>query len=132
MLGDIFWSDLFSKMVDSSSSRRIDKMRAALREHRKRSRKSQLQREEALKNVLSAIEFDIDTLALLLAILIALLKEKGIIRKGDIKALLLKVDKLDGAEDGRLDIRVLRKLLGLSETPQKTYGSENSTTQPDA
>ena len=109
MLGDIFWSDLFSKMVDSSSSRRIDKMRAALREHRKRSRKSQLQREEALKNVLSAIEFDIDTLALLLAILIALLKEKGIIRKGDIKALLLKVDKLDGAEDGRLDIRVLRK-----------------------
>jgi len=129
MFTNPFLSKLFAEVFEKEDPDRLEKMRRALRQHREKLRRQRKKQLQITTAVLDAIEFDIDTLALLVAILIALLKEKGVLKKGEIKALLSKADKLDGKEDGRLDIRVLRRLLGISETypENQSEGTETST-----
>jgi len=63
------------------------------------------------KKVLQMIEQDMDFLALLVAILIIALERKGLVSRDEITALFAEIDAMDGKMDGKLDLRVLRKLL---------------------
>ena len=75
----------------------------------------QMRRSGPSKKILQMIEQDIDFLSLLVAVLIVALERKGVISREDITSLFAKMDAMDGKMDGKLDIRVLRKLLAEGE-----------------
>ncbi|MGH7149340.1 MAG: hypothetical protein ACREIU_01515 [Planctomycetota bacterium] len=69
---------------------------------------SQTRQTAGLAKRVAELEKDAGFLALLLGSVLERLDRKGVVTKEDLKAEMAALDSLDGVEDGRLDIRVLR------------------------
>lgn len=61
------------------------------------------------------LETDINSIALVCMALVASLVEKGVIDELDLKMQLDAIDGLDAADDGQLDLNILRGALGLKK-----------------
>lgn len=87
--------------VDSVRRRQVREMRRLRRDARGR---------EDARERLDRLEDDVGYLSLVLAALIRRLDEKGSVRREELDSVLAELDGLDGLEDGRLSVEVLKQM----------------------
>lgn len=61
-----------------------------------------------LQSQIDGLEDDLGYVALILGAVMAKLDEKGALTRTDVRAALSEIDAIDGVQDGKLDINILR------------------------
>lgn len=75
----------------------------------KRFREARESRAQAsLDKKIESLEADVGYLALVLGALLEKADEKGVLSRDEVRAAIAELDDIDGVEDGRLDVNILR------------------------
>lgn len=102
-------STIVSAAFGSEFSDRLHTFIKNIQKDNFRSAKRDVKHEERF----ASIEADVGFLAMMQVAMLKLLSDKGLAKDGELLERLLMADRLDGIEDGSLDVKKLRDVIGL-------------------
>ena len=108
-LSDFFLSDGEYHLRELVSLQR-QQMRRDRNQERKNSRV-----EKSVDKKIEQLEHDLGFVSLLLASVMELLNDKGVVKRNDVKEIFKDLDLVDGVKDGKIDINMLRVMTGSKE-----------------
>ena len=71
--------------------------------------------EKSVEKKIEQLEHDLGFVSLLLASVMELLNDKGVVKRNDVKEIFKDLDLVDGVKDGKIDINMLRVMTGSKE-----------------
>tara|TARA_Y100000588_G_scaffold319111_1_gene348986 strand:+ start:516 stop:1040 length:525 start_codon:yes stop_codon:yes gene_type:complete len=94
----------------------------------RRNRNQERRNSRSIKSVdkkIEQLEHDLGFVSLLLASVMELLNEKGVVKRTDVREILDDLDLVDGVKDGKIDINMLRVM---TKSKEEIMDREDTTT----